>query len=121
MKSAMNGGLQLSVLDGWWAEAYDGENGWAVSGEVDDNIAAQDARHAAALYEIIEREVIPEFYERDADGLPRRWIARIKASLRSLVPRFSAARMLHAYTDGPYTSQPAAGSDVSEGERHERI
>jgi starch phosphorylase len=102
MKSAMNGGLQLSVLDGWWAEGYQGTNGWAVSGEVDADTAAQDARHAAALYEILEREVVPEFYDRDARGVPRRWVARIKASLRSLVPAFSAARMLADYVDEIY-------------------
>ena len=114
MKSVMNGGLQLSVLDGWWAEAYDGANGWAVSGEVDDDIAAQDARHAAALYEIMEREVIPEFYDRDTKGIPRRWVARMKASLRSLVPRFSAARMFDDYVHNLYTPSGGTSEDKSD-------
>ncbi|HEV2787556.1 MAG TPA: alpha-glucan family phosphorylase, partial [Solirubrobacteraceae bacterium] len=71
MKSAVNGGLQLSVLDGWWAEAYDGENGWALSGEVDHDHAAQDARHAAELVRILVEEVVPEFHDRGDDGIPR--------------------------------------------------
>src|SRR5205807_2970562 len=62
MKSVMNGGLQLSVLDGWWAEGYDGSNGWALSGEVDDDHAAQDARHADELFRVLEEEVVPAFY-----------------------------------------------------------
>jgi starch phosphorylase len=106
MKSVMNGGLQVSVLDGWWAEAYDGSNGWAVSGEVDPDTEAQDARHAAALYEILEREVLPQFYQRDQRGIPRRWLARVKASLKTLGPRFSAARMIEEYAADVYTKKP---------------
>ena len=105
MKSAMNGGLQLSVLDGWWAEAYDGTNGWAVSGEVDADATAQDARHAAALYDALEREIMPAFYERDENGIPRAWVSRIKASLRSIVPRFCAARMFDGYLRRLYAPQ----------------
>jgi starch phosphorylase len=97
MKSALNGGLQLSVLDGWWAEAYDGRNGWAVSGEPDADHEAQDARDADAFYRILEEQVVPEFYERDAAGLPRAWLARIRASLRSIGPAFGADRMLADY------------------------
>jgi starch phosphorylase len=97
MKSAMNGGLQLSVLDGWWAEAYDGSNGWAIPGEVDADHAAQDARHADVLYRLLETEVVPAFYERDASGVPRAWVARIKASLRTLGPAFGSERMLDDY------------------------
>jgi glycogen phosphorylase len=97
MKAAVNGGLQLSVLDGWWAEAYDGANGWAISGEIDPDEQAQDARDAADLYGLLEEEVLPSFYERDADGLPAAWIARMRASLRTLPARFSAGRMLADY------------------------
>jgi starch phosphorylase len=107
MKSAFNGGLQLSVLDGWWAEAFDGHNGWAIPGEVDDDHEAQDARHADALYRILEKEVVPSFYERDAAGVPRAWIARIKTSLRTLGPVFGADRMFGEYLERVYT--PAAG------------
>jgi starch phosphorylase len=92
MKSVLNGGLQLSVLDGWWAEAYDGSNGWALPGDVDADHQAQDSRDAAMLYDLLEREVGPEFY--DADDA---WVTRMKASLRTLAPQFSATRMLAGY------------------------
>jgi starch phosphorylase len=97
MKNAVNGGLQLSVLDGWWAEGYDGDNGWALSGEIDGDEGAQDARHAGELYRLLESEVVPEFYDRDDAGIPRAWTARIKRSMRTLIPAFSAARMLADY------------------------
>jgi glycogen phosphorylase len=102
MKSAVNGGLQLSVLDGWWAEAYDGANGWALSGEVDDDHAAQDARDADELLRLLHDEVVPQFYDRDADGVPRAWTARMKASLRTNGPTFSASRMLRDYVERMY-------------------
>jgi starch phosphorylase len=102
MKSALNGGLQLSVLDGWWPEAYDGTNGWAISGEVDADAAAQDARHAGELYRLLEEEIVPAFYQRDDAGVPVEWVRRIKASLRTVGPRFCAARMLEDYLTGPY-------------------
>ncbi|HEX5925994.1 MAG TPA: alpha-glucan family phosphorylase, partial [Baekduia sp.] len=89
MKSVLNGGLQLSVLDGWWAEAYDGANGWALPGEVDADHKAQDARDAAMLYRLLEDEIVPEFYA--GDGA---WVRRVRASLRTLAPMFSATRML---------------------------
>ncbi len=98
MKSVLNGGLQLSVLDGWWAEAYDGANGWALPGEVDDDHAAQDARHAGQLYTLMEREVIPAFYEDGGAG----WARRQRASLSTLAPRFSATRMLADYAATMY-------------------
>jgi glycogen phosphorylase len=97
MKSAVNGGLQLSVLDGWWAEAYDGENGWALSGEVFDDHGAQDDRDADELMRLLFDEVVPAFYERDGDGLPRAWLTRMRASLRSIGPEFSASRMVRDY------------------------
>jgi starch phosphorylase len=105
MKSAVNGGLQLSVLDGWWAEGYDGSNGWALSGEVDHDHAAQDARHAGELYRLLESEVVPEFYARDEAGIPRAWLDRVKRSMRTLVPRFSATRMVSEYEDRVYGSR----------------
>ncbi|MDQ6834968.1 MAG: alpha-glucan family phosphorylase, partial [Actinomycetota bacterium] len=102
MKSAFNGGLQLSVLDGWWAEAYDGHNGWAISGELDSDAHAQDERDTAALHELLGGPVISDFYDRDGDGLPGRWIERMRASLKTLGPMFCASRMLAQYLDGPY-------------------
>lgn len=102
MKSAFNGGLQLSVLDGWWAEAYDGDNGWAISGEVDDDHPAQDERDAATLHQRLEEDVLPAFYERDPSGIPERWVALMRNSLRTLGPVFCATRMLAEYVQGPY-------------------
>jgi starch phosphorylase len=103
MKSAVNGGLQLSVLDGWWAEAYDGTNGWAVSGEVDPDTGAQDRRHSAVLYDLLEGEVVPSFYTRDGHDRPVGWLARIRRSLMTIGPAFGATRMLDDYVAGPYT------------------
>jgi starch phosphorylase len=102
MKSAVNGGLQLSVLDGWWAEAHRDGNGWALSGEVDTDIEAQDARDGAELGRLLREEVVPLFYDRDADGLPQGWLAMMRASLRSLAAQFSAQRMLRDYVERVY-------------------
>ncbi|MDQ6607063.1 MAG: alpha-glucan family phosphorylase [Actinomycetota bacterium] len=104
MKSVMNGGLQLSVLDGWWAEAHDGENGWAIPGDVDSDPTAQDERDTETLHQLLGTRVLPAFYERDQRGLPQAWMTMIRASLRSLAPRFSATRMLAEYLEGPYRS-----------------
>jgi starch phosphorylase len=102
MKAAANGGLNVSVLDGWWWEAYDGENGWAIDGSEDHDEAAQDARHAQALYDVLEHEVIPLFHDRDEDGLPRRWLEKVRASLRTNGPAFCAARMVSDYAESIY-------------------
>jgi starch phosphorylase len=103
MKSAINGGLQLSVLDGWWAEAYADGNGWALAGEVDADEAAQDARDGARLQRLLAEEVVPLFYERAApDGPPEAWLERVRTSLRTLAGAFSAQRMLRDYRDRVY-------------------
>jgi starch phosphorylase len=102
MKAAVNGGLHLSVLDGWWAEAYDGTNGWALPGEVDPDHEAQDARDGAELRRVLADEVVPAFHRRDERGVPQEWIARIRSSMRTLVPTFSAQRMLDDYVRGVY-------------------
>jgi starch phosphorylase len=102
MKSVINGGLQLSVLDGWWAEGYDGENGWGLSGEVDSDHHAQDDRDANELHRVLDEQVVPTFYDRDEHGMPVAWLARVRASLKTLGPRFSATRMLSEYLSGPY-------------------
>lgn len=102
MKAALNGALNLSVLDGWWAEAYDGTNGWAIDGETDPDPAAQDQRHADALFDLLEQAVVPLFHERDESGLPRRWLEMVRASLRTNGPRFSATRMVREYAERIY-------------------
>jgi starch phosphorylase len=108
MKSAVNGGLQLSVLDGWWAEGYDGHNGWALSGDVDDDHGAQDHRHSEELFRLLREEVLPEFTQRDDAGVPTAWVARVKASLKTNAPGFAAGRMLRDYQEGFYAGQGAA-------------
>jgi len=104
MKVLVNGGLNLSELDGWWAEAYSPEVGWAIGGDG----APSDDRDAADLYDLLEQHVLPEFYDRDAAGLPRRWLQRVRASLSRLTPAFSSNRMLMDYVSQLY--QPALGS-----------
>jgi glycogen phosphorylase len=104
MKSVLGGGLQLSVLDGWWAEAYDGSNGFAINGDVDADHQAQDWRDANAMFDLQERVIVPMFHERDADGVPQRWVAMMRRSLMTNGPRFSATRMLREYAERVYTS-----------------
>jgi starch phosphorylase len=103
MKVLVNGGLNLSVLDGWWAEAYTPEVGWALGdGREHGTDPAWDAADAEALYGLLEREVVPAFYTRDARGLPTGWIARMRASMGRLTPRFSANRVVREYTERYY-------------------
>jgi starch phosphorylase len=107
-KVVLNGGLNLSVLDGWWAEAYDGSNGFAIGrGEAHSSAEVQDRRDAATLYQTLEEEVIPLYYDRDYQGLPRAWIARMKRAIRTLGWRFNADRMVMDYVRQCYL--PAAG------------
>src|SRR3954463_10900895 len=102
MKNVFNGGLHLSVLDGGWAEGSDETNGWGPVGGVDHAHGAQDARHAAELFRLLEEEVAPEFYRADADGIARDWVGRIRRSLRTLGPMFGAGRMLEDYETKVY-------------------
>lgn len=107
MKLLVNGGLNLSELDGWWAEAYRPEVGWAVGdGREHGEDPAWDAAEAEQLYSILEREVIPQFYARDARGVPLAWLARIRESMAALTPQFSANRVVREYTTDHYL--PAA-------------
>ena len=109
MKSVVNGGLQLSVLDGWWAEAYDGSNGWGLPGEVRCRPSGPGrARRRRASPRCWTTRSLPAFYERDDRRAPERWLARMRASLRTLGPRFSASRMLREYVEGPYRGSPDA-------------
>ncbi len=102
MKAMLNGALNLSVLDGWWAEAYDGSNGWAIPAEPAGSEAERDDRDRHLTLDLLEREVLPLFYDRDADGIPRAWMRRVKHSLRTNGPRFCTARMLRDYAGEVY-------------------
>ena len=107
-KVVLNGGLNCSVLDGWWAEAYDGENGFAIgTGRTHVDDAIQDERDAQSLKEVLLNEVIPLYYDRDADDLPQQWIQRMKRAVRTLGWRFNADRMVMDYVQHTYV--PAAG------------
>jgi glycogen phosphorylase len=103
MKILVNGGLNLSELDGWWAEAYRPEVGWALGdGQEHNDDPNWDGKEAEQLYRLLEQEVIPCFYDRDTDGIPRKWIARMRASMAELTPQFSTNRMLREYVDDLY-------------------
>ncbi|MBP7746693.1 MAG: alpha-glucan family phosphorylase [Phycisphaerae bacterium] len=103
MKVPANGGLNLSCLDGWWPEAYNGENGWAIGdGRVYDDLAYQDHVESESLYNLLEREIVPLFYERTIDDLPRQWVARMKESMKTIVPVFNTNRMLREYAERMY-------------------
>jgi len=109
MKVLVNGGLNLSELDGWWAEAYQPELGWALGdGREHENAAELDAREADQLYRLLEEEIIPCFYRRDENGLPREWIAMMRESMAQLTGRFSANRMVREYAENFYTPLASA-------------
>jgi starch phosphorylase len=109
MKVLVNGGINLSELDGWWAEAYTPEVGWALGdGQEHGDDPAWDAAEADALYDLLEREVIPEFYTRDQSGIPTAWVARMRESMARLTPRFSADRAVREYTEQHYLPASAA-------------
>ncbi|MDN5796011.1 MAG: alpha-glucan family phosphorylase [Intrasporangium sp.] len=110
MKAALNGGLNLSVLDGWWDEWFDGRNGWAIpTADGVDDPDRRDDIEAAALYDLIENSVARPFYDRDADGLPQSWIAMMTHTLRTLGPKVLASRMIKDYTERLYAPATAAG------------
>jgi starch phosphorylase len=112
-KVVLNGGLNLSVMDGWWAEAYDGMNGFSIGkGRTHSNMSVHDSRDRDDLYRALREEVIPLYYQRDHDGLPRGWIKRMKRTIRTLGWRFNADRMVMDYTSKCYV--PAAGGTSSD-------
>src|SRR5713226_8721368 len=102
MKAAINGGLNFSVLDGWWLEGYDGDNGFAIGdlSEVSDDEA--DATDAESMYRTLEEEIVPCFYDRDGENIPRRWVAMMKRSIETLVPLFNSNRMVAEYAERIY-------------------
>lgn len=120
MKAAMNGVLNCSILDGWWPEGYDGDNGWAIDAGSFADAAEQDRADTLALYETLERRVAPLYYERDEAGLPRRWLAMMKHSIATTAPAFSSDRMVEDYLERAYLplARPRAeapGDDALEG------
>ena len=103
MKVLVNGGINLSELDGWWAEAYRPEVGWAVGDRLEHgNIVEHDARDAEELYRLLEQEVIPLFYQRDEKGIPRQWLQRVRRAMVTLVPQYTTRRMVRQYTEKYY-------------------
>ena len=112
MKAALNGSLNLSILDGWWNEYYDEEDGWAIpSADSAGDGAERDALEAASMYDLIEHQIAPRFYDRGDDGVPTRWVANIRHTLATLSPELSAGRMVREYVERLYL--PAAAADRS--------
>jgi starch phosphorylase len=112
-KVVLNGGLNLSIMDGWWAEAYDGLNGFAIgTGRTHSDMNVHDTRDGEDLYRTLREVVIPLYYQRDRDGLPRGWIKRMKRAIRTLGWRFNADRMVMDYTLKCYV--PSAGGTSSD-------
>ncbi len=117
MKVAANGGLNVSVLDGWWAEGYSPDVGWAIgSGEAYEDLDYQNAVESQALYDLLEKEVVPTFYHRGADGLPRGWIARMKATMKKLAPVFNTNRMVRDYCERFYRPAMARWEELTSGD-----
>lgn len=115
MKAVANGGLHMSVMDGWWWEAYRPGLGWAVGRDrLDDDPEAQDAFDANSLYDLLENEVAPMFYDRDADGIPRAWVQRMKASIAAFAPVYNTSRMVAEYADTAYARAAASWGRLRE-------
>ena len=103
MKASINGVVHLSISDGWWAEGYNGSNGWAIEREaVTEDYTTQDAADAEALYRLLEEQVVPAFYQRDQRGVPRQWVQIVKEAIRTVTPGFTARRMLKQYAEEMY-------------------
>jgi starch phosphorylase len=103
MKAGSQGCLNFSILDGWWREGYDGTNGFAIGEDAHaDSVEKQDQTDSANLYKVLTQEVIPLFYQRDAQGIPRQWIQRIRRAMVTLVPQFTTMRMVREYTERYY-------------------
>ncbi len=112
MKASINGGINLSIGDGWWAEGYTGSNGWLIDGGRTGDDAAMDAADADALYRLLEEEVVPAFYDRNAHGVPTRWVRIVKEAIRTVMPRFSARRMGKEYAERMYAPALEAAAVV---------
>jgi starch phosphorylase len=114
MKAALNGSLNLSILDGWWAEYYDEENGWAIpSADAAGDGAERDKLEAESMYDLIEHQIAPRFYDRDHEGVPKRWVDSIRHTLATLSPALSADRMVKEYVERLYIPAATAENAVS--------
>jgi starch phosphorylase len=103
MKAAINGVPHLSIGDGWWAEGFTGRNGWVIDGGLaSDNYELVDAADASALYRLLEEEIVPAFYDRDASQVPHAWLTTIKEAIRTVAPRFCSRRMVKQYVETMY-------------------
>jgi starch phosphorylase len=117
MKAALNGGLNVSVRDGWWDEWYDGGNGWEIpSADGVADTARRDALEATALYELLGKSVAPLFYDLDADGVPQGWVERIRHTFRSLGPKVQAERMVREYVTALYIPAAAASRELTDAQ-----
>jgi starch phosphorylase len=106
-KVAINGGLNLSILDGWWLEAYDGTNGFAVGSNLDTfETGDADRADADSLYRVLEQEVVPLYYQRESDGVPHQWIAMMKRAIETLAPQYNSDRMVEEYAVAIYSRVP---------------
>lgn len=112
MKAAMNGAINLSILDGWWLEGFNGKNGWAFEGSQDPDTRKRDAADANALYTILENEVVPLYYSQSLDGIPHDWVKMMKESIKSNAPRFSARRMVKEYVS-LYYPRLVSGAEIA--------
>ncbi len=117
MKAAMNGALNCSILDGWWDECFDGTNGWAItSAESETDMARRDEIEANSLFELLEHQIVPLYYQRIEGPTPRAWVRRVKASLRTLCPEVTAARMVRDYVTTLYEPTAAHASRINAGD-----
>ena len=112
MKASINGVPHLSIGDGWWAEGYTGDNGWLIDPKATGDQDAIDAADAEAIYQLLEREVVPTFYDRDRDGIPRRWLGFVRRAIISVTPQFSARRMVKEYADDLYGARAGRPAQV---------
>jgi len=117
MKAALNGALNFSVLDGWWREAYNGQNGWPIGEDKElESQTVQDAQDAESLYTTLENEIIPMYYDRDQRDLSHEWVTRIKNSMKTNIPQFSTRRMVKEYVKRLYIKALPAPSVAGKSE-----
>jgi starch phosphorylase len=111
MKASMNGVLNFSIRDGWWDEAYNGKNGWAIDDFKEGSFEEEDKKDAESIYNILEKDIVPLYYDRDRKGVPHQWITMVKEAIKTISPNFSACQMMKEYTQRMYL--PAVGEQVN--------